>query len=108
MTSPRQSGFSAITPWSGAGGSSDIGGGVGRIGCRGGGLIERQLVVAGHRLGAYALELCLELGKISEVAIYGRKQEPAHRLTYYPFTIPPDPSAAVRTVPRNIAIPIYE
>ena len=36
------------------------------------------------------------------------KQEPAHRLTYYPFTIPPDPSAAVRTVPRNIAIPIYE
>ena len=36
------------------------------------------------------------------------KQEPAYRLTYYPFTIPPDPSAAVRTVPRNIAIPIYE
>ena len=36
------------------------------------------------------------------------KQEPAYRLTYYGFTIPPDPNAAVNTVPRNIAIPIYE
>jgi hypothetical protein len=36
------------------------------------------------------------------------KQEPAYRLTYYRFTIPPHPNAAVKTVPRNIAIPIYE
>src|SRR4051812_50199026 len=43
MTSPRQSGFSAITPWSGAGGSSDTGGGGGRVGGRGGGLIEGQI-----------------------------------------------------------------
>jgi hypothetical protein len=36
------------------------------------------------------------------------KQEPAHRLTYYRFTIPPDPNAPVKTVPRDLAIPIYE
>ena len=36
------------------------------------------------------------------------KQEPAYRLTYYRFTIPPDPNAPVKTVPRDIAIPIYE
>jgi hypothetical protein len=37
-----------------------------------------------------------------------QKEEPARRLTYYRFTIPPDPNAAVKTVPREIAIPIYE
>jgi uncharacterized protein YcfJ len=36
------------------------------------------------------------------------KQEPAYRLTYYRFTIPPDPNAPVKTVPRDITIPIYE
>jgi hypothetical protein len=36
------------------------------------------------------------------------KQEPAYRLTYYRFTIPPDSNASVKTVPREIAIPIYE
>jgi hypothetical protein len=36
------------------------------------------------------------------------KQEPAYRQTYYRFTIPPDPNAPVKTVPREIAIPIYE
>jgi len=36
------------------------------------------------------------------------KQEPAYRLTYYRFTIPPDQNAPVKTVPRNLAIPIYE
>ncbi len=36
------------------------------------------------------------------------KPEPAYRLTYYRFTVPPDPSAPVKTVPRDIAIPIYE
>jgi hypothetical protein len=36
------------------------------------------------------------------------KQQPSYRLTYYRFTIPPDPNASVKTVPRNIAIPIYE
>jgi hypothetical protein len=36
------------------------------------------------------------------------KKEPAYRLTYYRFTIPPDPNAPVKTVPRDIAIPIYE
>ncbi|MGB7791656.1 MAG: hypothetical protein WBL39_10615, partial [Terrimicrobiaceae bacterium] len=36
------------------------------------------------------------------------KKEPAYRLTYYLFTIPPDPNAPVKTVPRDIAIPIYE
>jgi phage tail tape-measure protein len=36
------------------------------------------------------------------------KQEPAYRLTLYRFTIPPDPNAPVNTVPRDIAIPIYE
>jgi hypothetical protein len=32
----------------------------------------------------------------------------AYRLTYYRFTIPPDPNASVKTVPRDITIPIYE
>jgi hypothetical protein len=36
------------------------------------------------------------------------KREPAYRLTYYRFTIPPDPNASVKTVQRDIAIPIYE
>jgi phage tail tape-measure protein len=36
------------------------------------------------------------------------KQEPAYRLTYYRFTIPPDSNASVKTVPREVAIPIYE
>jgi hypothetical protein len=36
------------------------------------------------------------------------KQEPSYRLTYYRFTIPPDPNAPVKTVPQDIAIPIYE
>jgi hypothetical protein len=36
------------------------------------------------------------------------KQERAYRLTYYRFTIPPDPNAEVKTVPRDITIPIYE
>ena len=36
------------------------------------------------------------------------KKEPAYRLTYYRFTIPSDPNAPVKTVPRDIAIPIYE
>jgi phage tail tape-measure protein len=36
------------------------------------------------------------------------KREPAYRLTYYRFTIPPDPNAPVKTVPRDIGIPIYE
>ena len=36
------------------------------------------------------------------------KQEPANRLTYYRFTIPPDPNAPVKTVPREITIPIHE
>jgi hypothetical protein len=36
------------------------------------------------------------------------KQEPAYRQTYYRFSIPPDPNAPVKTVPRDIAIPIYE
>ena len=36
------------------------------------------------------------------------KQQPAYRMTYYRFTIPPDPTAPVKTVPRDIAIPIYE
>src|SRR3954469_589767 len=80
MTSPRQSGFSAITPWSGAGGSSDTGGGVGRIGGCGGGLIERLLVVAGHRVRAYALELRLELRKVSEIAVHRREQHAADRV----------------------------
>src|SRR3954451_23502148 len=71
MTSPRQSGFSATTPSLGAGGSSDTGGGVGRIGWR----IEGQLVVAGHRLRAYALKLGLELRKVSEIAVHRREQE---------------------------------
>jgi hypothetical protein len=35
------------------------------------------------------------------------KQE-ADRLTYYRFTIPPDPTAPVKTVPREIVLPIYE
>ena len=36
------------------------------------------------------------------------KQEPAHRLTHYRFTIPPDPSAPMKTIPREIVLPIYE
>jgi phage tail tape-measure protein len=36
------------------------------------------------------------------------KPEPAYRLTYYRFTIPPDPNAPVKTVPREITIPIHE
>jgi hypothetical protein len=36
------------------------------------------------------------------------KQEPSYRQTYYRFTIAPDPNAPVKTVPREIAIPIYE
>ena len=36
------------------------------------------------------------------------KQEPAYRLTYYRFTIPPDPDASIRTVPHHVTIPIYE
>jgi hypothetical protein len=36
------------------------------------------------------------------------KREPVYRLTYYGFTIPSDPNAPVKTVPRDIAIPIYE
>jgi hypothetical protein len=36
------------------------------------------------------------------------KQEPAYRLTYYRFTIPPDPNAPVKTVPQDITIPMYE
>jgi hypothetical protein len=36
------------------------------------------------------------------------KKEGAYRLTYYRFTIPSDPNAPVKTVPRDIAIPIYE
>ena len=36
------------------------------------------------------------------------KPQPAYRQTYYRFTIPPDPNGPVKTVPRDIAIPIYE
>ena len=36
------------------------------------------------------------------------KQEPAYRLTLYRFAVPPDPNAPVKTVPRDITIPIYE
>ena len=36
------------------------------------------------------------------------KKERAYRLTYYRFTIPSDPNAPLKTVPRDIAIPIYE
>jgi hypothetical protein len=36
------------------------------------------------------------------------KQRPAYRLSYYRSTIPPDPNASVKTVPREITIPIYE
>jgi phage tail tape-measure protein len=36
------------------------------------------------------------------------KREPAYRLTHYRFTIPADPNAPVKTVPQDIAIPIYE
>jgi hypothetical protein len=36
------------------------------------------------------------------------QQEPAYRLTYYRFIIPPDPNAPVKTVPREIVLPIYE
>jgi hypothetical protein len=36
------------------------------------------------------------------------KQEPAYRLTYYRFTVPSDSSAPVKTVAREIALPIYE
>jgi hypothetical protein len=36
------------------------------------------------------------------------KPQPSYRLTYYRFTIPPDPNAPVKTVPQDIAIPIYE
>ena len=36
------------------------------------------------------------------------KPQPAHRLTSYRFTIPPNPKAPVKTVPRDVAIPIYE
>jgi phage tail tape-measure protein len=36
------------------------------------------------------------------------KREPAYRLTYYRFTIPSDPNAPVKTVSRDIALPIYE
>jgi hypothetical protein len=36
------------------------------------------------------------------------KPRPAYRLTYYRFTIPPNPKASVKTVPRDVAIPIYE
>jgi hypothetical protein len=54
--------------------------GVGRIGCRGSGWIECKLVVAGHRLRAYALELGFELRKVSEIAVHGREQHPADRI----------------------------
>jgi hypothetical protein len=36
------------------------------------------------------------------------KPEPDYRLTQYRFTIPPEPNAPIKTVPREIAIPIYE
>ena len=36
------------------------------------------------------------------------QQEPSRRLTYYRFTIPPDPNAPMKTVPREITIPIHE
>ncbi len=36
------------------------------------------------------------------------KEDPAYRLTYYRFTIPPDPDASIRTVPHHVTIPIYE
>ena len=36
------------------------------------------------------------------------KQQPTYRQTYYRFTIPPDPNAPVKTVPRDFAIPVYE
>jgi phage tail tape-measure protein len=36
------------------------------------------------------------------------KQEPAYRLTHYRFTIPPEQNDPVKTVPRDITIPIYE
>jgi hypothetical protein len=37
----------------------------------------------------------------------GEKESP-YRLTYYRFTVPPDPKATVKTVPHQIAIPVYE
>jgi len=37
----------------------------------------------------------------------GEKESP-YRLTYCRFTVPPDPKAAVKTVPQQIAIPVYE
>jgi hypothetical protein len=37
-----------------------------------------------------------------------RKQDPAHRLTYYRFTTRPDPNAPVKAVPHEIVLPIYE
>jgi phage tail tape-measure protein len=40
--------------------------------------------------------------------VHKGKSEPAYRLTYYRFTIPPDPNAPVKTVPQDIAIPLYE
>jgi hypothetical protein len=36
------------------------------------------------------------------------KEEPAYRLTHYRFTIPPEQNDPVKTVPRDITIPIYE
>jgi len=32
----------------------------------------------------------------------------SHRLTAYRFTVPPNPNATVKTVPREIVIPVYE
>src|SRR3712207_8485296 len=37
--------------------------------------VERQLVVARDRLRAYALELGLELRKVSEIAVHRREQQ---------------------------------
>src|SRR4051794_41504447 len=83
MTSPRQLGLLgrllfrlSASPSRAAGGSSDVRGGIGRNGRCGGGLVERQLVVPGHRLRAYALKLRLELRKITEIPVHRREQEP--------------------------------
>ena len=39
----------------------------------------------------------------------GQTDKPSpYRLTTYRFTVPPNPNATVKTVPREIAIPVYE
>src|SRR3954468_8166336 len=71
MVTPRSLGFFPFPATPVAAGKTDIAWGVGRIGWA----WEGELVVPRERFRAYAMELVLELRKITEIAVHRREQQ---------------------------------